>query len=50
MQIFMHGSVSIWQYGLLVIFEKNKEQEHFVCKTEFEADDLFDEFVFKVYN
>lgn len=49
MQIFMFNDISIWQYELLVIYEENKVQEHFVCKSETEADDLFDELIFKVY-
>lgn len=46
----MFNDISIWQYELLVIYEEKNIQKHFVCKNKNEADDLFDELVFKVYN
>lgn len=50
MQIFMYGSIAIWQYGHLLIFEKSGNQKHIVCKTEDEADDLYDQIIFKIYD
>lgn len=50
MQIFMYGSIAIWQFGVLVILEQKSDQEHFICKSEDEADDLYDQIIFKIYD
>lgn len=42
MQIFMCGQDVIWQFGVLVSLEQKSDQEHFICKSEADAINLYD--------
>lgn len=42
MQVFMCGQDVIWQFGVLVILEQKSDQEHFICKSEADAINLYD--------
>lgn len=42
MQVFMCGQDVIWQFGVLVILEQKSDQEHFICKSETDAINLYD--------
>ena len=50
MQIFMYSDIAIWQFGVLIIYEESGTQEHSICKSRTDADNLFTHLMAKAYD